>query len=55
MNLIGLEQDTREWYGLTGEVFYAVTVGTRYQSYPCFLKTHKEQINLIPKIISVKI
>jgi len=55
MNLIGLEQDTGEWYGLTGEVFYTVKAGTRCQSYPYFLKTNKKQINWIPKIISVKI
>ena len=55
MNLIGLEQDAGEWYGVIGEVFYAVKSGTRCQSYPYFLKTNKEQINWIPKIISVKI
>jgi len=32
MNLIGLEQDTSKWKGLTGEVFYEVIVGTRCQS-----------------------
>jgi len=55
MNLIGSEQDTGEWYGLTGEVFYTVKSGTRCQSYPYFFKTNKKQINWIPKIISVKI
>ena len=56
MNLIGLEQDAGKRHGLLiGEVFYAVKAGTRCQSYPYFFKTHKEQINWIPKIISVKI
>ena len=54
-NLIGLEQDTGEWKSLIGEVVYAVTDGTRCQSYPCFFKINREQINWSPKIINVKI
>ena len=55
MNLIELEQGMGKLYSFEGDMSHAVVTNTRCQSYRCFLKINKEQINWIPKIISVRI
>ena len=55
MNLIGLEPGMGKLYSFEGDISHAVVTDTRCQSYQCFLKINKEQINWIPKMQGVKI
>ena len=55
MNLIGLEPDMGKLYSFEGGISHAVVTDIRCQSYRCFLKINKEQINWISKIKGVKI
>jgi len=55
MNLIKLEQGMGKLYSFEGNMSHAVVTDTRCQSYSCFLKINKEQINWIFKIKGVKI
>ena len=55
MNLIELEQGTGKLYSFEGDIPHAVVTDIRGQSYRCFLKIDKEQINWISKIKGVKI
>ena len=55
MNLIELEQGMGKLYSFEGDIPHAVVTDIRGQSYRCFLKIDKEQINWISKIKGVKI
>ena len=55
MNLIELEQGMGKLYSFEGDMPHAVVTDIRCQSYRCFLKINKEQINWISKIKGVKI
>ena len=55
MNLIELEQGMSKLYSFEGDISHAVVTDIRDQSYRCFLKINKEQINWISKIKGVKI
>ena len=55
MNLIELEQGMGKLYSFEGNIPHAVLTDIKGQSYRCFLKINKEQINWISKIKGVKI
>ena len=55
MNLIELEQGMGKLYSFEGDISHAVVTDIRCQSYRCFLKINREQINWISKIKGVKI
>jgi len=55
MNLIGLEPDVGKLYSFERDISHAVVTDIRCQSYRCFLKINREQINWISKIKGVKI